>query len=228
MDRLMRFSMPGIAFILGSWLFIYALTGHNLMNKLGQQFLVKVIPVIFSTPFIGLFISSSFHWVIHWRKPKINGKPGPYWFYLPDTLDNNIYWRLIGQRDQPTKYREWRNFYHKYQLLFREKVNKETAEFTSRRWTYCMIHYNNMAALAAAFLCTIGYAWYHRDSAVGPIAWMWTLCTLLTIFYVLAALRLTSVAREDARNVEYAAVMEVLFPKLLKKGTDDTGCLFRM
>ena len=211
MDRLYRFSIPGITFFFASWFFIFSLTGTNYLS--GKVFL-DILPILISTPVVGLILTTFFHAILHWIK--CGKRHGPYWYYLPKKLDENLFIEL-NNNVKPTKKKEWSRFYWNYQAYLRENLKSETIEFLTRRWTYCFIHYNNFWALGAALLFSLVFKFYFLScSQLHPFLLIAGL--IVMTFYIVSGWFLASFALADAKNVEHRAIVESL--KKDKKGRD--------
>lgn len=214
MDRLYRFSIPGVVFFIASWFFIYALTGNNLLC--GKDLIKDIFPVLLSTPIIGLILTTFFHAFLHWKK--CGKRPGPYWYYLPKKLDEILFVEL-NKGEKPDKKKEWKKFYWNYQAYSRENLKSETIEFLTRRWTYCFIHYNNFWALGSAWLFSLIFKLcFTNCSYVQPC--LLIIGLIITGLYVVCGWYLASFALNDAKNVEHRAVSNSLEEHARKRGRE--------
>lgn len=219
MDRLNRFTVPGISFFLTLWLFIYAMTGVNLLETPNREDnnnfdLFRIIIPILSTPIVGVMVTSCLHALFHIIPKK--DVPAPYWLYLPKMIDDRVFEHLSETQLRPQGKNEWRIFYWNYQRFIRENLEKETIDFLTRRWTYCFIHYNNMFSIFAAIIISVIYFVYRRFACL-YVDFNYTIffisISILTIYF-LAAFRLTFFALKDATNIECRSVLhKIIHPK---------------
>jgi len=203
MDRLYRFTIPGIAFIVALGYFIFSLSGYNILTEAKNNLLTLVTGVL-STPIIGLMVTSILHLIIHlcpWK-----GRPGPYWLYLPEKLSSKLFDKL-ADGSRPTNFKEWRQFYWKYQHIFRSKhANEKVIDFTAHRWTYYFVLVNTAFALFLAILVSfilVGL-WFQFSLAFGHLVQG----LIISILFIVLALMLSRFSLKDAREVEYLDVMD--------------------
>jgi hypothetical protein len=205
MDRLYRFSIPGITFLLASWFFVYALTGINLLSE--RDLYKDILAALISTPIIGLILTTFFHALLHGKKRK--GKSGPYWLYLPMSIDQRVFSEFSPTQAKPEKKKDWKVFYWNYQAYIRQNLESETIQFLTRRWTYCFVHYNNFWALGMALIFSFVYKFWVGCSGQFQSS-LFLLGVITLVMYIFTGLYLASFALNDARNVEHQAVSNCL------------------
>jgi len=153
-ERLYRHSMPGILFLAALFLFYLLLRQGDptyVYNILKNENYLFFIAILITSPILGLLISTISHWLLD----LVFG----YTLYLNNPSDN-IKW-IVLRNDDPLNAipknkkfdkAQMRNFFCKYQVHVRKKINSETLRFLERRWNFFWIHYNNITAIIMSFI----------------------------------------------------------------------------
>ena len=203
MDRLSRFTIPGIAFVVSLCYFIYSLSRSNILSSFNDNLLTLIAGVL-STPVIGLIVTSTLHGIIHCFKH--NGRPGPYWLYLPKNL-NPLLLKVLGNGDEPKTKDEWKKFYWKYQQKFRaEAACEKVIDFTAHRWTYYFVLINSAFAIFFAMLLSLIFVLC--TSTFDPIVKLVVPGLVTAMSFGILAFWLSKFSLNDAREVEHLDVIE--------------------
>lgn len=218
MDRLARFTIPGIAFICALCYFIFTLSGYNILSSSNDNLLTLVAGVL-STPVIGLVVTSILHGILH--RIKVRRRPGPYWLFLPRAIEPEVLTEL-SNGSEPTNETEWKQFYWKYQQIFRSReVNEKVIDFTANRWTYYFVLVNTAFAIAFGIVLSILIVWLQFDFYTQIEFLLPGL--VVSILFSSIAIWLSLFSLNDAREVEHLDVLEKLRLKRKELGSCPTN-----
>jgi hypothetical protein len=211
MDRVYRFSIPGITLLIVFAFYTNVFIGTNIVLDDWKI----LFPALLASPVLGLFFSSIITGYRHLKMGK-NGRPYIYNVYLKKNINQSIFTALLGKDTQPKNFNEWKSFYWKYQSFIRENVNGETLRFTAGRWSTYNIYWNNVFCIAMGFVFslisllitslnpTISLSWDLRNFILGIIG------VIILLIYIFMGYPLAEFAKDDAVNVEYLSAKKAL------------------
>lgn len=216
-DRLFRYSMSGVVFLL-SLIFFFYFFGGNLLAVANwtknNNFIVPFVALFLSTPAIGLILSTfTFWWLFLMKRSKIH-------YYVPcDTVIlNHVFEKFpeIGiSSDRRTESNDWSNkeidkFYPYYQTQVRKLVTGPSMEYLERRWSVFWIHTNSIFSIVLAAiimlivqLCLPGCLCF--DPSVFKLIGI-----IIFVGYCLVANYLSNVAMEHGKSFEHAALKDAI------------------
>lgn len=220
-DRLFRFSVPGMMFLIAYMFFNYFFEGAIWgLGKENRDLVIASIVFIFSTPVIGLTISTIaygflfaiFHYEIIYYVPRD--------IRIIDLIlsqntmldeDKNLRDEIIKNYETDWTKKLKRRFYPYYQSKVREFISENAKyEFLERRWSTFWTNINCISSIVFSFLVNISlitFDDFHRDFT---FSWYKLSGLILILVYIYFSFTSLWRARNEALKVEHILLLNEL------------------
>lgn len=156
-DRLFKFTVPGLMFLLSVVMFDYVFGGTLLFT---QYELLSLLGIFFSTPIIGVIVGT---FLFGFLKARYGHEVH---FYVPSDPEL-IQWILKsnkqllkkiivdGEIDLANNEENKKDIYPYYQVKVRKCIKGEELQFLERRWSIYWTHSNNIFAIVLALIYVV-------------------------------------------------------------------------
>jgi hypothetical protein len=159
-DRIFRFSISGLMFILTS-LFFHLLFGGDLIEILDlvkDRNIITFIALFFSTPIVGVIISTIALTVLFIPYGyKMLYYPPTKTYIVEEILktNNNLRNKIVVNKALVWSRANLRDFYPHYQAKVKDCITGEKLYFLERRWSTYLTNINNISAIVVSLSITV-------------------------------------------------------------------------